>query len=68
MNDQIIASINECYEEELNDNKKYKDLSEFANKNGELEAAKILKDLAREEYTHACILHSLKTYIVGKDL
>lgn len=68
MNDQIIASINDCYDEELNDNKKYSDLSDFANKNGCTQAAKIFKDLAHEEYTHACILHSLKTYIEGKNL
>lgn len=63
---ELINEINECYDEEIIDNKKYSSLIEIAEKYECEQAAKIFKDLAHEEYTHAQLLHELKITLEEK--
>lgn len=63
---ELINEIKECYDEELIDNKKYSSLIEIAEKHECEQAAKIFKDLADEEYSHAQILHELKMTLEEK--
>ena len=63
---ELINEINECYNEEIIDNKKYSSLVEIAQKYECEQAAKIFKDLAHEEYTHSQLLHDLKLNLEAK--
>lgn len=60
--DKLKEELMKHLEEEMHDIEAYLKMSETASENGHTSLGTIMRDIARDEYTHAMVIHDALAY------